>query len=137
VVVLINSAAEPGVGDLGLNLLIGAPMAPTPPVPPAPPSRVKRTEITLPAAELGKFTGRYDFGSGFSIAVTLNGGVLRVQRENIPGAPALPIYPEAPLAFFWKVVDAQIRFTVDASGTVTGAVLNQDGQTFTGKRVEP
>ena len=137
VVVLINSAAEPGVGDLGLHLLIGAPMAPTPPVPPAPPPTVRRTEISLPPAELDKFVGRYDFGSGFTIAVTRQNGPLLVQRENIPGASPFPIFPEAPLAFFWKVVDAQIRFTVDASGAVTGAVLTQGGATFTGKRIMP
>lgn len=137
VVVLINSAAEPSGGDLGLHLLLGMPAAPTPPVPPAPPPPVKRTEITLPPAALDKLAGRYDFGSGFTIAVTREGATLRVQREGIPGAVALPIYPEAPLAFFWKAMDAQIRFTTDASGAITGAVLTQGGQTFTGKRIAP
>ena len=71
------------------------------------------------------------------IAVTREGETLRVQREGIPGAPALPIFPEEPLAFFWKALDAQIRFTTDASGTVAGAELTQGGQSFTGRRVEP
>ena len=27
--------------------------------------------------------------------------MLRAQREGVAGAPALQIFPEAPLAFFW------------------------------------
>ncbi len=53
-----------------------------------------------------------------------------------PGAPRLQILPEAPLAFFWKAMDAQIRFTTDASGMVTGAVLTQQGRQMVGRRVE-
>lgn len=139
VVALINSAVEPGAVDLGLHLLIGSPVGPTPPVPPAPPPPVERIEISLPAAELDRVAGRYDFGDGFVIAVTREGGTLRVQREDMPGSPTLPIYPEAPLAFFWKAVDAQIRFTTDpdAGGAVTGAELSQGGASFTGKRLDP
>ncbi|HVJ03473.1 MAG TPA: serine hydrolase [Sphingomonas sp.] len=134
-VALINSAVEPSATDLVLHILLGTPAAPTPPVPPAPPPPVKRTEIALSAAELDRSVGRYGFGAGFVIAVTREGETLRVLREGVAGASALPIFPEAPLAFFWKAVDAQIRFTTDASGAVTGAVLTQGGQSFTGKRI--
>lgn len=137
VVVLVNSAADPDATDLGLHLLIGAPVGPTPPVPPPPPPPTKHVEISLPPGALDKFVGRYDFGTGFTIAVTREGGFLHVQREGVAGAPALPIFPEAPLAFFWKAVDAQIRFTIDASGAVAGAEIKQNGQAFTGKRMRP
>ena len=135
VVVLTNAAAEPASDDLALHILIGAPVAPTPAVPPAPPPPSKHTEISLPVAELEKFVGRYDFGSGIVIAITNDGGSLYAKREGIPGAPALPIVPEAPRAFFWKAVDAQIRFSVDASGVVTGASFSQGGQSLTGRRL--
>jgi CubicO group peptidase (beta-lactamase class C family) len=136
-VVLASSAAEPAANDLALHLLIGTPVEPTPPVPPAPPPPVKRTGISLPAADLDKFVGRYEFGARFVIAVTREGGTLHVLREGIAGASPLPIFPEAPLAFFWKAVDARIRFTAGASGAVTGAELTQGGLSFTGKRVTP
>jgi hypothetical protein len=103
---------------------------PAAPVPPAPPPPTKHTEIALPAADLDKFVGRYDFGNGLVIAVTRDATTLRVLREGVPGAQALPIFPEAPLAFFWKALDAQIRFSTDASGAVNGAAL-------AGKRVMP
>lgn len=128
-VVLINSAAEQAT-DLGLHLLLGTSLFRTAPVPPAPPPPTKHTEITLPAAELDKFVGRYDFGNGLVVAITRDGEMLRVLHEGIPGAQALPIFPEAPLAFFWKAADAQIRFTTDDRGGVTGATL-------AGKRARP
>jgi D-alanyl-D-alanine-carboxypeptidase/D-alanyl-D-alanine-endopeptidase len=128
-VVLINSAG-PTAGGLGLHLLLGASVLPPAPIPPAPPPPTKHTEIALPAAALDKFVGRYDFGNGLVIGVTRDGAMLRVLREGTPGAPALPIFPEAPLAFFWKAADAQIRFTTDDSGAVTGAAL-------AGKRLTP
>jgi hypothetical protein len=137
VVVFANSAAEPSTVDLAIHILIGTPVAPTPPVPRAPPSPSKHTEISLPAAELDKFVGRYDFGNGIVIVMTRNGASLFAQREGIPGAPALQISAEAPLAFFWKAVDAQIRFTTDASGAVTGAEFAQGGMSLTGKRMTP
>ncbi len=136
VVALSNSQAQPGPGDIALHILIGLPVAPTPAVPSAPPPRTSHIEITLPAEALDKVVGRYqmDFaGVPGVVAITRDGATLRAQRADVPGAPALPIYPEAPLAFFWKAVDAQIRFTTDASGVVTGAMLSQGGATFTGK----
>jgi D-alanyl-D-alanine-carboxypeptidase/D-alanyl-D-alanine-endopeptidase len=135
VVALTNSQAQPPPDDIALHIMIGAPVAPTPPVPPPPPPPTKHTEISLPAADLDKLVGRYDFGNGFVITVTHDGATLRVLREAIPGAQAAQIFPEAPLAFFWKVVDARIRFTTDASGTVTGAEFAQGNTKLTGRRL--
>lgn len=137
VVALANTAAEPSTVDLANHILLGRPVAPTPAVPPAPPPPSQHTEISLPAAQLDRFVGRYDFGSNIIIAITREDAVLRAQREGVAGAPALQIFPEAPLAFFWKSVDAQIQFTTDANGAVTGAALAQGGQLLTGKRITP
>jgi CubicO group peptidase (beta-lactamase class C family) len=137
VVALVNSQVPPEPVDLALHVLLGAPVGPTPPVPPAPPPPSKHTEITLSPADLQKFVGRYELGPGFLISVTYDGTTLRVLREGIPGALDLPVYPEAPLAFFWKAVDAQLVFTTDAGGKVTGATLTSGGKAFTGKRIEP
>jgi CubicO group peptidase (beta-lactamase class C family) len=136
VVALVNSAAEPGPEDLAFNIVGGQTVLPTPTVPPAPAPFVPRTEISLPVAELDKVAGRYDFGPGFVLAITRDGGYLYAQREGMPGALRLQIVPEAPLAFFWKRIDAQIRFTTDASGMVTGAVVTQGRQTV-GRRLAP
>jgi CubicO group peptidase (beta-lactamase class C family) len=137
VVALVNSRAEPGPEDLAFNIVGGQRVQPTPAVPPAPPPFVPRTEISLPVPELDKVTGRYVFDAGFVSTITRDGGYLYAQshREGGPGGPRLQILPEAPLTFFWKAMDAQIRFTIDASGMVTGAVLTQQGRQLAGRRV--
>jgi hypothetical protein len=139
VVALVNSAAEPGPEDLAFNIVGGQPVLPTPAVPPAPPPFVPRTAISLPVAALDKVAGRYDFGAGFVVAITRDGGYLyaHAQREGVPGGRRLQIVPEAPLAFFWKAMDAQIRFTTDAGGMVTGAVVIDRGKQMVGRRVAP
>jgi hypothetical protein len=123
-----------GITILGLFLPYIAPGIPAPP--PFEPS--KHREISLPQAELDRFVGRYDFGNGFTVSVTHDGPTLRVFREKSPGARPAPIYPEAPRAFFWRAVEAQICFTVDASGTATGAQFRQgDAVWQPGKRIAP
>jgi CubicO group peptidase (beta-lactamase class C family) len=136
-VVLINSAVEPSATDLALHLLVGLPAAPTPPVPPPPPPPVARTEVTLPVAELDRVVGRYEFAPGVIFNVTREGTVLQAQRQGSATGPVLPIFAEAPLRFFWRAVNGAIEFTTDADGRVTGAVATFDGQTLTGKRLEP
>ena len=103
----------------------------------SPPAQVKRTAIDLAPAELDRVVGRYDFSAGVVFEVTREGDELRAQRQGTVTGPVLPIFAEAPLSFFWKAVDAQVRFITDESGKVTGATFTQSGQTLTGKRIEP
>jgi hypothetical protein len=131
VVTLANSAAEPSTTDIALHLLLGYPVAPTPPVPPPPPP--VPVEVTLPAAELDRVVGRYDFGDGVNV-ITREGGQLLSSRA---GVQTLPIYPEAPLRFFFKAIDAQYRFTTDEAGNVDGVVFTMPGMERTAKKVEP
>jgi D-alanyl-D-alanine-carboxypeptidase/D-alanyl-D-alanine-endopeptidase len=133
VVVLTNAAAEPAAADLALHLLVGTRMAPTPAVPDAPPPPAARTEVALPLAELDRVVGRYDFGDGINV-ITRDGDRLLSSRE---GVPTLPIYPEAPLLFFFKAIDAQYRFTTDAEGNVDGVVFTMPGMERTAKRIDP
>jgi hypothetical protein len=97
----------------------------------------KHREITLPQAELDRFVGRYDFGTGFVVSVTHPGATLWVLREGIAGERGAPIYPEARAAFFWKAVEAQLRFTTDANGAVVGAEFREAGPWQPGERIAP
>jgi serine-type D-Ala-D-Ala carboxypeptidase/endopeptidase len=133
VIALANSGAEPSAGDLAAHVLIGSQVAPTPPVPPAPPRPVARTEVELPVAELDRVVGRYDFGDGV-LEITREGNVMRSSRA---GVPTLRIHAEAPLQFFFRAIDAQLRFTADDSGAVTGVVFTQPGFEASGTRLEP
>lgn len=133
VVVLTNAAVEPAVNDLSIHLLVGTPLAPLQPIAPAPVPPARPTAVSLPTAELDRVAGRYDFGNGLILTVEREGDSLLAQ---LTGQPQFPIFAEAPLRFFWKVVDARLRFVTDQSGGVTGAVLQQAGQELTGKRLD-
>jgi CubicO group peptidase (beta-lactamase class C family) len=132
VVVLANAAVEPSTTDLGFHLLAGVPVLPTGPLPPAPPPPVAHHAVTLPAAELDRVVGRYELEPGLVITVARAGDGLTAQ---LTGQAAFPLFAEAPLHFFLRVVDAQLRFVAGADGAVTGVVLIQNGQEKPAKRV--
>ena len=88
--------------------------------------------MTLPAAELDRVVGRYELAPNVEIAIARRGDGLTAQ---LTGQPAFPIFAEAPLRFFWKVVNAQIEFTADANGMVTGGTFAQDGRQIPLKRL--
>jgi CubicO group peptidase (beta-lactamase class C family) len=116
-VVLANS--NQGVDDIG-NHLINAniPLAPKPLLP------SERKEITLAPEILARYPGEYVFAADFAITIRLKDGQLSAQATK---QSENPIFPESETDFFLKVVDAQITFTVDAAGKVTGFILHQNG----------
>jgi serine-type D-Ala-D-Ala carboxypeptidase/endopeptidase len=132
VVVLSNAAAEPSVNDLSVHLLVGSPLAPLRPIPAAPPPPIKRIAISLPAAEMDRVVGRYALPNQMELSVVRNDQGLTAQ---ISGQPRLPIFAEAPLRFFWRAVDAQLRFIANEEGKVTGAVLTQNGADLNATRL--
>jgi hypothetical protein len=83
-----------------------------------------RTGITLEAADAAEYVGVYPLRPGFELAVTREGERLFVQAT---GQPRFEVYAKKRDAFFLKVVDAQLTFTRDAAGAVTGLVLHQNG----------
>src|SRR5690606_10466253 len=110
-VALADSGAEPSKADLATHFLVRSPVASGPPVA-EPPVVPERDEVELPVEELDRVVGHYDFGDGVNI-IKREGGQLVSIRE---GVPTLPIYPEAPLSFFFKAINAQLRFTTDEAG---------------------
>jgi hypothetical protein len=91
-----------------------------------------RTAIELPATALSPYVGSYDLpqsllqdAPALVLHVTIRNGALYLEPGNFPVAR---LWPEAPTEFFVKEVDAQITFTKDASGAVTGLVLHQNGE---------
>jgi D-alanyl-D-alanine-carboxypeptidase/D-alanyl-D-alanine-endopeptidase len=129
VIVLTNATVEPSASDLALHLLIGAPLAPAQPVPAAP--NAGRTAITVPAEQLDRLTGRYVLTPQLTIEISREGERLMAQ---VTGAPKLRLHAESPLEFFWREVDARIRFVAEADGRVTSVVFRQSGIELTGRR---
>jgi hypothetical protein len=102
-------------------------------VPPSalPPKR--RVAIDLPSTTLARYVGVYQLASGLEFEVTIRDGALYV-RSSVGGDPAR-LWPESPTDFFVREVDAQITFSRDASGLVSGLVLHQYGRDRPAKRI--
>lgn len=96
------------------------------------PGSEERTEIEVSREILESYVGEYTLSSRFSVVVTLEDGALFVQAT---GQGKLPAFAESETKFFLKAVDAQVSFTKDASGAVTGIILHQNGRNAPGRRV--
>jgi D-alanyl-D-alanine-carboxypeptidase/D-alanyl-D-alanine-endopeptidase len=114
------------VDDLGFNLL-----DPAVPVKTLPPRKLRR-EVPLSEAALDVVVGDYRIAGGPLLTVRRDGTRLLAQLE---GQPALPIVPESPTAFFYRGVDAQIDFVLDAKGRAVRLVLHQNGHDTPAERV--
>jgi len=121
VVVLTNSAV--GVDDIALHLLDPAvPLAPLP---------KRRVAVTVAPDILQRYPGEYVLAPTFSITITYEGGALFAQGT---GQPKFAVLAESPTQFFLRGVDAQLTFTSDSTGTVTGLILHQGGQNLPARR---
>ena len=125
IVVLSNSSTS--VDDIGLHLI-----DPRLPLAPAP-ARVAHSEITLAPDVLQRYVGDYELAPTFHIVITREGNSLFGQPT---GQDKVQLYAEKEDAFFLKVVEAQVVFTKDSSGNVTGMILKQNGTESAGKKVK-
>lgn len=125
VVVLSNTSTIAGVDDIGLHLLDSTFPLMQPPK--------QHHEVKVDPAILDRYAGHYELAPTFVITVTRNGDHLFAQAT---GQPNFEIFAEDDRHFFYKVVDAQITFEVDATGRATSLVLHQNGANVPGKRIE-
>lgn len=124
VVVLSNMATETGIDDIGMHLLDPAlPLQEQPKL---------RTAVALDAGTLPNYVGTYELSPGLTLTVSAEGETLYAQ---LTGQDRFQIFPESETDFFYKIVDAQITFTLEG-GKATGLVLHQHGQDLVGKKVE-
>ena len=79
------------------------------------------------------YVGRYAYPGGAVLTVSTENNQLFAQ---LSGQPRLEIFPKGDDEFFWKVVDAKVRFVSDQAGTVIHAVHTQAGQTFEAPKME-
>ena len=121
VVVLSNGAAE--IDDIALHLL--NPSLPLKTI-------TKHAEVKLDPARLDALVGQYALAPMFVLTVTREGDGLYVQAT---GQQKLPVFPESDTSFFYRVVDAQVSFDLDATGKATQIVLHQNGREVPGKRL--
>jgi len=103
-------------------------MVPPSALPPRP-----RTAIAMPASTLSQFVGAYELAPGLDLDLTVRDSALFVRSSA--GGPPVRLWPESASDFFVKEVDAQLTFTRNARGTVTGLVLHQFGRDRVAKKV--
>jgi CubicO group peptidase (beta-lactamase class C family) len=86
-----------------------------------------RVAIPMSREEMAEYEGVYALSPDFKLTVFLEEDRLMTQAT---GQGPARIYPEAKDRFFLKVIDAQLGFTRDESGAITGATLYQNGREF-------
>jgi CubicO group peptidase (beta-lactamase class C family) len=84
----------------------------------------EKKEVSLTPEQMRPFVGEYEIQPGFSLKVTLENGHLMTQAT---GQAKFEIFPESPVKFFLKVVDAQLEFQRNADGNVDSLILYQGG----------
>jgi hypothetical protein len=89
-------------------------------------------EIAVDVATLEGYVGRYQLTPQILITVTRQEGRLYAQ---LTGQPAIEVFASAPREFFYKVVNAQLTFEVDAIGRASAVVLHQFGMDLRAPRV--
>ncbi|MHB8054272.1 MAG: serine hydrolase [Candidatus Aminicenantales bacterium] len=97
------------------------------------PLPAERKEVAVDPALYDRLVGEYELTPGFTVVVTKEGNRLMGQAT---GQEKLELFPESETAFFLKEVDAQIVFTLDASGKATALTLTQGGQTLPAKKIK-
>ncbi|MDP1889782.1 MAG: serine hydrolase, partial [Gemmatimonadaceae bacterium] len=121
IVVLANTANS--VDEIGMHLL-----DPSFPLPSPPKTRVA---VSLPEATLDRYVGTFELAPAFALVITREGAQLHLQAT---GQPRFSLFAEKEDEFFLKVVDAQVTFTKDGAGVVTGLVLHQNGAHLPAKK---
>jgi CubicO group peptidase (beta-lactamase class C family) len=91
----------------------------------------ERRAIAISPEAMRPYEGVYELSPDFSITVAVVDGKLTVQGT---GQSALEMQAEAQDAFFSRAIDAQISFTRNDAGAVTGLVLHQGGSEMSGRR---
>jgi len=105
-------------------------------VPPSALPPRKRVAIELSASALSPCVGVYRVVPGTDLQVTMQGGVLFIR--STPDGETVRLRPESSNEFFVQENgrDAQVTFTRDASGAVTGLVLHQFGHDTPARRIQ-
>lgn len=74
--------------------------------------------------DLHQYAGRYDFSNGAVMIISVENNKLFAQ---LTGQPKFPIFPAGEGEYFWKVVEAKIRFVKNGNGEVEYGDFEQNG----------
>lgn len=106
VVVLANQTSN--VGDIARHLL-------QPSVPLEQPARARHTEITLAAATLDKYAGRYDMKEEGAVVIARDDSLLTIELPASWGLPKLRLHAASQRDFFATELPLRVTFEADGS----------------------
>ncbi len=116
--VVLSNSSDSTVGTVAerlIQLLAGMPVV-APKI---------RSHIQVATEQLDKLVGEYPSQFGFTIYVTRDGAALFARLTN---QSALRVWPETATRFFYREVEADLQFEIDAQGGQASAVtLFQNG----------
>jgi hypothetical protein len=92
----------------------------------------EKKNIILETEILERYAGKYDFGGGFQITVSVTDNRIFIQAT---GQSKFEVYAETDIKFYLTVVDASIEFVLDELGNTESMILHQGGD-YSGKKVE-
>jgi CubicO group peptidase (beta-lactamase class C family) len=90
------------------------------------------TDTTFIKADLKNYEGRYDYGSAMVLTVTAEADKLFAQMT---GQARFEIFPMGKDEFYWKVVEARIKFLRNDAGEIDGAIHYQGGREINVKKL--
>ncbi len=90
-------------------------------------------EITVDAAILESYVGKYELAPSFILTVTKEGKQMKAQAT---GQPAFDIFPSSDTEFYLTAVEARLVFKVNEKGEAERVILLQGGQEIEGEKVE-
>ena len=124
IVALSNASTNAGADDIGLHLIDARfPLE-------IPEGSARETAVS--AKVLDGYVGRYRLGQTSVVTIAREGDQLYAE---LTGQPRAAIYSKSEREFFYKIVDAQISFQVDAQDQTTALVLHQNGRDQTANRI--
>lgn len=88
-------------------------------------------KVTVDAAKLKAYEGKYTLAPGMEFDVRVEDGQLTAQ---LSGQPRLPVYPESDTKFYYKVVEAKLEFELGEDGKAAKVTLYQNGATMPAAR---
>ena len=95
--------------------------------------QVSYVESSVKPKNLQIYTGRYELTGMGVITVTTEDNKLYAQ---LSGQQKYEIFPFAENEFFWKIVDAKIKFVKNQNGEISSSILYQNGQQREAKKLK-
>jgi beta-lactamase regulating signal transducer with metallopeptidase domain len=100
----------------------------------APPAAATDRQVaTVDPAIYDRYVGEYALSDNTILSVRRDGSRLLAKLSQ---QPEFEIYPSSETEFFWKVVDAQVKFLTDGNGPAEALVLHQFNTDMHAPRVE-